>query len=72
MVIEDVSVAEDGLAANCARPRAGERERCGKCRERCLYRDEGDGRRQWRGLDCGVVRVYIEADAPRVSCPETG
>jgi transposase len=71
-VIEDVSVAEDGSVVICARPRAGERERCGKCHRRCLYRDEGDGRRQWRGLDCGVVRVYIEADAPRVSCFEHG
>ncbi len=71
-VIEDVALAEDGSVVISVRPRAGERERCGKCHERCAYRDGGDGRRRWRGLDCGVVRVYVEADAPRVGCPEHG
>jgi len=71
-VIEDVAVGEDGSVVISARPRAGERERCGKCHERCPYRDQGDGRRQWRGLDNGVVRVYVEGDAPRVACPEHG
>jgi transposase len=70
-VIEDVAL-EDGSVILSVRPRAGERERCGKCRARCPYRDEGDGRRRWRGLDNGLARVYVEADAPRVSCPEHG
>ena len=70
-VIEDVADA-DGAVVISVRPRAGERERCGKCHRRCRYRDEGDGRRRWRGLDNGVVSVYVEADAPRVCCPEHG
>lgn len=55
-----------------ARPRAGECNRCPKCLRRCPRRDNGDGRRRWRGLDSGALRVYIEADAPRVACPEHG
>jgi transposase len=34
--------------------------------------DQGEGRRRWRALDFGVVRAYLEADAPRVCCPEHG
>ena len=34
--------------------------------------DRGEGRRRWRGLDWGTVRVWLEADAPRVNCPEHG
>src|SRR4029077_409412 len=42
------------------------------CGRRCGRYDRGEGRRRWRGLDAGTVRVFIEADAPRVSCPEHG
>jgi transposase len=34
--------------------------------------DDGDGRRRWRGLDLGTVKVFLEADAPRVACGEHG
>lgn len=34
--------------------------------------DRGEGRRRWRHLDLGVVRSFIEAEAPRVRCPEHG
>jgi len=34
--------------------------------------DNGDGRRRWRALDQGPVKVRVEADAPRVDCPEHG
>jgi transposase len=50
----------------------GERHRCGRCERRCPRYDGGEGRRWWRALDLGTVRVVIEADAPRVSCPEHG
>lgn len=48
------------------------RGRCGICQRRCRGYDRGDGRRRWRGLDLGTVRLYLEADAPRVSCPRHG
>ena len=32
----------------------------------------GEGRRRWRSLDLGTVQVVVEADAPRVRCPEHG
>jgi len=50
----------------------GEESRCGVCRVRCPGYDAGHGLRRWRSLDLGVVRVSVEAAAPRVSCPEHG
>jgi transposase len=41
-------------------------------RRRAPWYDRGEGRRRWRGLDLGSVRVYLEADAPRVNCPRHG
>lgn len=54
------------------RPRKGARRRCGRCGTRAPWYDRGEGRRRWRGLDLGTVRVLLEADAPRVSCPSHG
>src|SRR5260370_8098437 len=34
--------------------------------------DAGAGRRRWRALDLGTVRAVLEADAPRVRCPDHG
>jgi transposase len=34
--------------------------------------DLGEGRRRWRTLDFGTTIVWLEADAPRVRCPEHG
>jgi transposase len=55
-----------------ARPVKAERGRCGICRRRCPGEDRGEGRRRWRALDLGTVQAFVEADAPRVSCPEHG
>jgi transposase len=44
------------------------RPRCGVCRERVPLYDRGH-RRRWRSLDEGLLRVYFEADLPRVVCP---
>jgi transposase len=75
-VVEGVEVGVDDSRRPAwvisVRPRAGARNRCPQCGRRCPGRDRGDGRRRWRGLDSGVLRVFIEADAPRVSCPEHG
>jgi transposase len=49
-----------------------EQRRCGLCGRRCGRYDGGEGRRRWRALDLGTVRAYLEADAPRVSCPVHG
>src|SRR5213592_4546209 len=54
------------------RPRKGVRRRCGRCGRRCSGFDRGEGRRRWRALDLGVIRAYLEAEAPRVCCPEHG
>jgi transposase len=46
--------------------------RCPVCLARRPFRDAGRGRRRWRALDVGVFETYVEADAPRVACPEHG
>lgn len=48
------------------------RRRCGLCQRRCPLYDQGRGRRRWRMLDVGARRAFVEADQPRVSCPQHG
>jgi len=62
---------EEVLVAS-VRPMRGQRRRCGKCGRRCTGYDQGAGRRRWRALDLGTVMTFVEADAPRVCCPEHG
>jgi transposase len=70
-VIERVVFDEDaGELVAHVRPARGERRRCGVCRRRCPGYDLGEGRRRWRALDLGTIAAVIEADAPRVRCPE--
>jgi transposase len=78
-VVEDVEFGDaaggedsDGVLVAHVRPARAARGRCGMCRRRCGRYDGGEGRRRWRGLDLGTVRVQLEADAPRVRCPEHG
>ncbi|MEU6657406.1 ISL3 family transposase [Streptomyces sp. NPDC046900] len=80
-VIEGVEVEEseadeinpgDVLIVVHARPARGRRLRCGVCERRCGKYDNGEGRRRWRALDLGTLRAVIEAEAPRVLCPEHG
>ncbi|MGW9033235.1 ISL3 family transposase [Streptomyces sp. NPDC055722] len=47
------------------------RPQCGVCQQRAPLYDRGH-RRRWRSLDDGLLRVYLEADLPRVACPEHG
>jgi len=54
------------------RPRKGAKQRCGQCQRRCPRYDLGEGRRRWRGPDLGLLRSFLEADAPRVTCREHG
>ena len=74
-VIESVEIEADGggeVVVARVRPTRSRRGRCGRCARRAAGYDRGEGRRRWRGLDLGTTRVYLEADAPRVSCPEHG
>lgn len=72
-VIETVEFDEQASAVVASvRPARGQRRRCGVCRRRCPGYDPGGGRRRWRALDFGTLKVFLEADAPRVSCPDHG
>lgn len=79
-VIEEIEFEEfeehdadgDILVVARVRPRSGLSRRCGRCGRRAPWYDRGEGRRRWRGLDWGTVQVALEADAPRVNCPEHG
>lgn len=71
-VVEEVDwEPEEGLVA---RVRVGwrHRHRCPHCGRRSPREDSGAGKRRWRGLDLGLTRVWVEADAPRVRCREHG
>jgi transposase len=72
-VIERLEFDEDeGLLVAHVRPSRTRRGRCGRCGKRCRGYDQGEGRRRWRALDLGAVRAVLEADAPRVTCPQHG
>jgi transposase len=65
---------DDDVAAVIARVRPSKwvKPRCGRCCRRAPRYDRGEGRRRWRALDLGTVRVWLEADAPRVTCVDHG
>ena len=72
-VVEDVDLDPvAGVLVASVRPTGSARNRCGACLKRCPRYDGGAGRRRWRALDAGVIQVFLEADAPRVSCREHG
>jgi transposase len=73
VVVEAVAFDDDSeeIVVSC-RLRKGARRCCGQCGRRCSRYDRGEGRRRWRTLDAGTMRVFIEADVPRVSCPTHG
>ncbi|HEX2299263.1 MAG TPA: ISL3 family transposase [Pseudonocardiaceae bacterium] len=68
-VIEGIEFDEDAeMVVAHVRPRKGARGRCGRCGQKAAWYDRGEGRRRWRGMDLGTIRVELEADAPRVDC----
>ncbi len=75
-VLEDADAGEapDGseIAVVRLHPDRGHRLRCPGCGRKCRFYDAGEGRRRWRALDLGVMRCFLEADAPRVKCPRHG
>lgn len=71
--VERLEYDEDAqLLVAHVRPSRTRRSRCGRCGRRCRGYDQGQGRRRWRTLDLGAVRAELEAEAPRVSCPQHG
>lgn len=72
VVVEDVRWDDDGELVVRVRPRREHRRRCPHCGERCPGYDAGGGRRLWRARDVGLVRAFIEAEAPRVKCAKHG
>lgn len=72
-IVESVDFDEDEQAVVASvRLYKADRNRCGKCQRRCGRYDAGAGRRRWRTLDLGPMRAFVEADAPRVNCPDDG
>ncbi len=71
-VVEDGTTGSEGEVIVSVRPSFRERDRCGECRRRCGRYDRGEGRRRWRALDLGTTFCFLEAEAPRVSCPRHG
>jgi transposase len=72
-VVEGVDFDEvTGSMIVSVRPRKGASRRCGRCGTRSPWYDRGEGRRRWRALDLGTTITWLEADAPRVSCPVHG
>lgn len=72
-VIEEVEHDEPaGRVVVHVRPTRASQGRCGVCGSRAGWYDRGVGRRRWRGLDLGTMRVFLEADAPRVNCRTHG
>ncbi len=70
-IIEGVEFEDDDEQVVVhVRPRRPTKRRCGRCQRVSPGYDNGEGRRRWRGLDLGTVRVVLEADAPRVNCAE--
>jgi transposase len=67
-----VSDPDTGDVVVWCRPFRAALPRCGRCGRVAVGYDRGEGRRRWRALDAGPLRVFIEADAPRVDCPEHG
>ena len=48
-------------------------KRCSVCGKECPGFDRGKGLRRWRAPDFGSgVKTFVEAEAPRVHCPEHG
>jgi transposase len=72
-VVEDVDLdlAHGAIIAH-VRVRKGASLRCSRCLARSPRYDRGEGRRRWRHLDAGVLRVLLEAEAPRVRCRACG
>ncbi|MFF3518767.1 ISL3 family transposase [Streptomyces sp. NPDC002573] len=72
-VVEQVEIDQDtGVLVVRVRPVVRERNRCGICRRPGRGYDQGRGRRRWRCLDAGTMKVFLEAELPRMRCRAHG
>jgi transposase len=72
-VIEEIDLDEESETVVVhVRPRRATKRRCGRCGVRAPGYDQGEGRRNWRALDLGAMQCFLQADSPRVNCPEHG
>ena len=72
-VIEEIDFDEEAESVVVhVRPRRSTKRRCGRCGHRAPGYDQGEGRRNWRALDLGVLLCHLQSDSPRVNCPEHG
>ena len=72
-VIEEIDFDEESETVVVrVRPRRSTKRRCGLCGVRSPGYDQGEGRRNWRNLDLGTMRCYLQADSPRVRCSVHG
>lgn len=73
IIVEGISVESEGsIIVIKVRPTKVAQCRCGHCNRKSPGYDAGSGRRRWRCNDVGSIKVYIEADAPRVVCKTHG
>jgi len=70
MYFEESKVGEKFIVK--VRPIKRELNRCPKCGRLCPGYNDSKKTRRWRSLDFGSQCVYIEANAPRIKCPEHG
>jgi len=70
-IVESVDFDGDDLVVKVRLSRR-QRRRCGQCGKPAPRYDAGGGQRRWRALDLGSTLCYLEAEAPRVNCPEHG
>ncbi len=72
-VIEEIDFDEESETVVVhVRPRRATKRRCGRCGVRAPGYDQGEGRRNWRALDLGTMQCFLQADSPRVNCPDHG
>jgi transposase len=72
-VIEEIDFDEESETVVVhVRPRRSTKRRCGRCGIRAPGYDQGEGRRNWRAMDLGTMPCFLQADSPRVNCPEHG
>ena len=72
-IVEKVELVEEtNKVVAHVHPARGHTNRCPLCDKKCPGYDRGSGRRRWRAPDLGTLRVELEAEAPRVKCPEHG
>jgi transposase len=71
-VIEKVELETGGCEEVLVATVRPTRSRQGRCDRRSPRYDTGEGPRRWRSLDAGTTRVFLQAEAPRVSCATHG